>query len=190
MLALLVMRRTRPNHPRPYKCPLIIPILVLAISAYLIVAPIIDKPQIEYLYAAAFIGAGMFFYLPFVKYGYVPKFMGKPIKFQSTPIIPKPSNLIIIRLSTKKKKSFQRESMFSFKCFWKSHRLPPRTTDWLAFVKPTPVQPTTTPQSFHSMAVLVTTRLPSFYLSNIYFLFTIVALSSLARSPKNPIRIH
>ncbi|XP_043275004.1 b(0,+)-type amino acid transporter 1 isoform X2 [Venturia canescens] len=75
MLALLVMRRTRPNHPRPYKCPLVIPILVLGISAYLIVAPIIDKPQIEYLYAAGFIGAGMFFYLPFVKYAYVPKFM-------------------------------------------------------------------------------------------------------------------
>lgn len=76
MVALLVMRKTRPNHPRPYRCPLIILILVLAISAYLIVAPIIDKPQIEYLYAAAFIAAGMFFYLPFVKYGYVPKFMG------------------------------------------------------------------------------------------------------------------
>ncbi|CAK9821767.1 b(0,+)-type amino acid transporter 1 [Anthophora retusa] len=75
MLALLVMRRTRPNHPRPYKCPLIIPILVLGISAYLIVAPIIDKPQIEYLYAAGFIFAGMLVYLPFVKYGYVPKFM-------------------------------------------------------------------------------------------------------------------
>ncbi|CAD1474153.1 unnamed protein product, partial [Heterotrigona itama] len=75
MLALLVMRRTRPNHPRPYKCPLIIPVLVLGISAYLIVAPIIDKPQIEYLYAAGFILAGMLVYLPFVKYGYVPKFM-------------------------------------------------------------------------------------------------------------------
>ncbi|XP_033328027.1 b(0,+)-type amino acid transporter 1 isoform X2 [Megalopta genalis] len=75
MLALLVMRRTRPNHPRPYKCPLVIPVLVLGISAYLIVAPIIDKPQIEYLYAAGFIFAGMLVYLPFVKYGYVPKFM-------------------------------------------------------------------------------------------------------------------
>ncbi|KAF7997720.1 hypothetical protein HCN44_009118 [Aphidius gifuensis] len=75
MVALLVMRKTRPNHPRPYKCPLVIPILVLFISAYLIVAPIIDNPQIEYLYAAGFIAAGMFFYLPFVKYGYVPKFM-------------------------------------------------------------------------------------------------------------------
>ncbi|KAL6420447.1 hypothetical protein ACFW04_014444 [Cataglyphis niger] len=77
MLALLVMRRTRPNHPRPYKCPLLIPVLVLIISAYLIVAPIIDKPQIEYLYAAGFISAGMLVYLPFVKFGYVPKFMGK-----------------------------------------------------------------------------------------------------------------
>ena len=76
MVALLVMRKTRPNHPRPYKCPLMIPILVLVISAYLIVAPIIDKPQIEYLYAAGFIGAGMLVYLPFVKFGYVPKFMG------------------------------------------------------------------------------------------------------------------
>lgn len=75
MVALLVMRKTRPNHPRPYKCPLVIPILVLFISAYLIVAPILDNPQIEYLYAAGFIAAGMFFYLPFVKYGYVPKFM-------------------------------------------------------------------------------------------------------------------
>ncbi|XP_070151648.1 b(0,+)-type amino acid transporter 1 isoform X1 [Polyergus mexicanus] len=75
MLALLVMRRTRPNHPRPYKCPLVIPVLVLIISAYLIVAPIIDKPQIEYLYAAGFISAGMLVYLPFVKFGYVPKFM-------------------------------------------------------------------------------------------------------------------
>lgn len=77
MVALLVMRKTRPDHPRPYKCPLPIPIMVLGISAYLIVAPIIDKPQIEYLYAASFIAAGMLFYLPFVKYGYVPKFMGK-----------------------------------------------------------------------------------------------------------------
>lgn len=79
MVALLVMRRTRPNHPRPYKCPLVIPVLVLVISAYLIVAPIIEKPQIEYLYAAGFIGAGMLVYLPFVKFGYVPKFMGEYI---------------------------------------------------------------------------------------------------------------
>ncbi|XP_022908162.1 b(0,+)-type amino acid transporter 1 isoform X2 [Onthophagus taurus] len=68
MLALIVMRFTKPNHPRPYKVPVIIPILVLLVSIYLVVGPIIDKPTIEYLYAALFILGGMVFYLPFVHY--------------------------------------------------------------------------------------------------------------------------
>ena len=87
MVALIVMRYTKPNYPRPYKVsggrvgvrrsirswlpsltdlslslslssrpfpleqvPLIIPILVMVISGYLVAAPIIEKPQIEYLY--------------------------------------------------------------------------------------------------------------------------------------------
>nr|CAD7412227.1 unnamed protein product [Timema cristinae] len=58
------------------KVPLIIPVVVLVISVYLIVAPIIDKPQIEYLYAAFFIVAGLVLYVPFVHYGVVPAFMG------------------------------------------------------------------------------------------------------------------
>jgi hypothetical protein len=56
--------------------PLIIPIVVLTISIYLIAAPIIENPQIEYLYAALFIVAGLIFYVPFVYYGVVPWFMG------------------------------------------------------------------------------------------------------------------
>jgi L-type amino acid transporter 9 len=56
--------------------PLIIPIVVLTISIYLIAAPIIENPQIEYLYAALFIVAGLVFYVPFVYYGIVPWFMG------------------------------------------------------------------------------------------------------------------
>lgn len=75
MLALIVMRYTKPNALRPYKVPLIIPIVVLAISVYLIAAPIIENPQIEYLYAALFIVAGLIFYVPFVHYGFVPSFM-------------------------------------------------------------------------------------------------------------------
>ncbi|XP_063242895.1 b(0,+)-type amino acid transporter 1 isoform X2 [Bacillus rossius redtenbacheri] len=75
MLALIVMRYTKPHAPRPYKVPLIIPVVVLVISLYLIVAPIIDKPQIEYLYAASFIVAGLVVYVPFVHYGMVPAFM-------------------------------------------------------------------------------------------------------------------
>lgn len=77
MVALLVMRYTKPNYPRPYKVPLIIPILVLVISAYLVAAPIIEKPQIEYLYAVMFILAGLIFYVPFVKMGLTPRFMGE-----------------------------------------------------------------------------------------------------------------
>lgn len=81
MVALLVMRYTKPNYPRPYKVPLIIPILVLVISAYLVAAPIVEKPQIEYLYAVMFILAGLIFYVPFVKMGLTPRFMGKFVLF-------------------------------------------------------------------------------------------------------------
>lgn len=54
-------------------------IFVLVISIYLVIGPIIDKPQIEYLYAVLFILAGLIFYIPFVKYGMTPRFMGKSI---------------------------------------------------------------------------------------------------------------
>ncbi|XP_054271459.1 b(0,+)-type amino acid transporter 1-like isoform X1 [Macrosteles quadrilineatus] len=72
MLALIVMRFTRPNFPRPYKVPIIIPVLVLVISTYLVIAPIIDTPQVEYLYACLFIIAGLLFYIPFVHFKYNP----------------------------------------------------------------------------------------------------------------------
>ncbi|XP_056640503.1 b(0,+)-type amino acid transporter 1 isoform X3 [Diorhabda sublineata] len=68
MVALIVMRYTKPNYPRPYKVPIIIPYLVLVISVYLIIGPIVDKPTIEYLYATFFILGGMIFYIPFVHY--------------------------------------------------------------------------------------------------------------------------
>ncbi|CAH1986101.1 unnamed protein product [Acanthoscelides obtectus] len=68
MVALIMMRYTKPNYPRPYKVPIIIPYLVLVISIYLIIGPIVDKPTIEYLYASFFILGGMVFYVPFVHY--------------------------------------------------------------------------------------------------------------------------
>lgn len=57
--------------------PIVIPYIVLIISIYLVIGPIIDKPQIEYLYAVLFILAGLIFYVPFVKMGMTPRFMGK-----------------------------------------------------------------------------------------------------------------
>lgn len=59
------------------KVPIIIPYVVLLVSTYLVVAPIVDKPQWEYLYATGFICAGGLVYVPFVKWGYSLPFMGK-----------------------------------------------------------------------------------------------------------------
>jgi solute carrier family 7 (L-type amino acid transporter), member 9/15 len=77
MLALIVMRITKPNYPRPYRVPIIIPVVVLVISAYLVIGPIIDKPQIEYLYTVLFILCGLVLYLPFVRWRIHPPFMSK-----------------------------------------------------------------------------------------------------------------
>lgn len=64
-----------------FQVPIIIPVLVLVVSTYLIVAPIIDMPQVEYLYAILFIVAGLLFYIPFVHYKYNPTVMGKCLMF-------------------------------------------------------------------------------------------------------------
>ncbi|CAG0900866.1 unnamed protein product [Darwinula stevensoni] len=66
MAALIVMRYTKRDVPRPYKVHISIPIIVMVISVYLVVAPIIDNPQMEYLYASCFIAGGLIFYYPFV----------------------------------------------------------------------------------------------------------------------------
>uniref|UniRef100_A0A6M2DZX9 Putative amino acid transporter n=1 Tax=Xenopsylla cheopis TaxID=163159 RepID=A0A6M2DZX9_XENCH len=81
MLALIVMRFTKPNFPRPYKVPIWIPWLVLLVSMYLVVGPIVDNPSIEYLYAALFILAGLLLYVPMVKMNIQPACMDKVTLF-------------------------------------------------------------------------------------------------------------
>ncbi|XP_076448977.1 b(0,+)-type amino acid transporter 1-like [Babylonia areolata] len=68
MACVLVLRRTRPNEPRPYRVPTVIPIMMLFFSTYLVLAPIINNPRIEFLYAALFVLSGMVFYVPFIAY--------------------------------------------------------------------------------------------------------------------------
>ena len=53
-----------------------IPIIVMFTSAFLVVAPIVADPQIQYIYALCFILAGLFFYVPFVYYKKVLPGMG------------------------------------------------------------------------------------------------------------------
>ncbi|KNC27406.1 hypothetical protein FF38_06501 [Lucilia cuprina] len=109
MLALIVMRFTKPNYPRPYKVPIIIPVVVLVISMYLVVAPIIDTPRIEYLYALLFIFAGLIFYVPFVKLGMTPRFMNKvTLFFQLLLEVVPTSTMAIKKTLTNKQKILQK----------------------------------------------------------------------------------
>ncbi|VDI18884.1 solute carrier family 7 (L-type amino acid transporter), member 9 [Mytilus galloprovincialis] len=68
MAALIVMRYTQKDAYRPYKVPIIIPIIVLLCSFYLVIAPILQNPRIEFLYASIFMFSGLIFYVPFVVY--------------------------------------------------------------------------------------------------------------------------
>ncbi|XP_052005638.1 b(0,+)-type amino acid transporter 1 [Xyrauchen texanus] len=67
-LALIVMRFTRKELHRPVKVPIIIPIVVVIVSCYLVLAPIIEKPELEYLYCTLFIVSGLLLYVPFIYY--------------------------------------------------------------------------------------------------------------------------
>ena len=77
MLAVIVLRKTSPNIARPYKVPIFIPFLVLIASVYLVVAPIIDNPKIEYIYSIIFMFGGALIYVPFVMYRLKMPLIGK-----------------------------------------------------------------------------------------------------------------
>ncbi|ELU12167.1 hypothetical protein CAPTEDRAFT_123368 [Capitella teleta] len=72
------------DFERPYKVPIIIPIIVVIVSVFLVLAPIIDEPQIEYLFIALFFVVGLVFYVPFVHYEKHPPFMSENIRLIMT----------------------------------------------------------------------------------------------------------
>ncbi|XP_047220064.1 b(0,+)-type amino acid transporter 1 [Girardinichthys multiradiatus] len=65
-LSLIVMRFTRKEFDRPVKVPVFIAGIVALVSIYLVLAPIIDKPEWEYLYCTIFIFGGLILYFPLV----------------------------------------------------------------------------------------------------------------------------
>ncbi|XP_048831187.1 b(0,+)-type amino acid transporter 1 [Brienomyrus brachyistius] len=69
---LLYLKVKKPELPRPYKVPIAIPILVLIAAIFLVLAPVIDDPQIEYLYVTLFILSGIIIYVPFIHYKLCP----------------------------------------------------------------------------------------------------------------------
>lgn len=69
MLALIRLRYIEPwkDKHRPYKVHLSIPIFVFVVSMYFVVAPILERPQIEYLYVTIYILSGFLAYVLFVR---------------------------------------------------------------------------------------------------------------------------
>ncbi|XP_029638312.1 b(0,+)-type amino acid transporter 1 [Octopus sinensis] len=63
---VIYLRITQPKLKRPLKVPIVIPIIVVIMSAYLVLAPVIQNPKMEFFFAFLFICSGLIFYFPFV----------------------------------------------------------------------------------------------------------------------------
>ncbi|XP_069829229.1 b(0,+)-type amino acid transporter 1-like isoform X2 [Dendropsophus ebraccatus] len=72
IFGLICMKIKKPDIPRPYKVPIIIPVIVLIASVYLVLAPVIDTPRMEYLYVALFFLSGVIVYIPVIHYKWSP----------------------------------------------------------------------------------------------------------------------
>uniref|UniRef100_A0A182Y1A9 b(0,+)-type amino acid transporter 1 n=1 Tax=Anopheles stephensi TaxID=30069 RepID=A0A182Y1A9_ANOST len=77
VVALLALRRSQPNVHRPYKVPLIVPYITLAVSVFLSIVPVISDPSPKYLFAVGFILSGVLVYTPFVYYKVRPRWINK-----------------------------------------------------------------------------------------------------------------
>ncbi len=77
MAAVILLRKTSPNLARPYKVPILIPVIVLVVSVYLVLAPIVENPKIEYMYSIAFMVSGALIYVPCVIYRLKMPYMSK-----------------------------------------------------------------------------------------------------------------
>uniref|UniRef100_A0A182J4Q0 b(0,+)-type amino acid transporter 1 n=1 Tax=Anopheles atroparvus TaxID=41427 RepID=A0A182J4Q0_ANOAO len=75
VVALLALRRSQPNVHRPYKVPLIVPYITLAVSVFLSIVPVVSDPSPKYLFALGFILSGVVVYTPFVYYKMRPKWI-------------------------------------------------------------------------------------------------------------------
>ncbi|KAL3048874.1 hypothetical protein OYC64_008372 [Pagothenia borchgrevinki] len=74
---LVYLKIKKPELPRPYKVPIILPVLVIIVAIFLVLAPILDNPQIEYLYVSLFILSGAIVYVPFIHFKLCPGLLTK-----------------------------------------------------------------------------------------------------------------
>ena len=66
LMLLRYRRRHKEDEKRRFKLPLVIPIISLIICIFMVVAPFVRDPKIEFIYGAALVAAGLFLYFPFV----------------------------------------------------------------------------------------------------------------------------
>ncbi|XP_067656793.1 b(0,+)-type amino acid transporter 1-like [Haliotis asinina] len=76
-LSCLVLRFKIKDDPKRLKVPIIIPIFFMLWCLFLVVAPIVENPQIELLYAAIFVVGGLVVYFPLVHFNLKPKWFEK-----------------------------------------------------------------------------------------------------------------
>ncbi|KAK3563019.1 hypothetical protein QTP86_013285 [Hemibagrus guttatus] len=74
---LLYLKIKKSDLPSAYKVPIFIPILVILVAVFLVLAPIIDDPQLEYLYVTLFILSGALIYFPFIHFKLCPHLLDK-----------------------------------------------------------------------------------------------------------------
>ncbi|XP_061163493.1 b(0,+)-type amino acid transporter 1-like [Saccostrea echinata] len=68
IISLIILRFKWKDAKRPMKIFILFPVVFLLCSLYLVVAPIIQDPRLEFLYAFLFIVGGLFLYLPFIRF--------------------------------------------------------------------------------------------------------------------------
>ncbi|MGH0123704.1 UNVERIFIED_CONTAM: hypothetical protein FKN15_019407 [Acipenser sinensis] len=78
---LLYLKLKKRHLPESYEVPVVIPIIVIITAVFLVLAPIIDDPEIEYLYVSLFILSGVMFYIPFIHFKMCPNFLTKATVF-------------------------------------------------------------------------------------------------------------
>ncbi|KAM5157285.1 solute carrier family 7 member 13-like [Mantella aurantiaca] len=66
--SLIVLRFREPNLERPYKVFLPLAFIVVGVSAFLVLAPIIQSPKVQYFYALLFMFSSIIIYIPFVHF--------------------------------------------------------------------------------------------------------------------------
>ncbi|XP_006626416.3 b(0,+)-type amino acid transporter 1-like isoform X1 [Lepisosteus oculatus] len=77
LAGLLYLKIKKQNIHSTYKVPFIIPVVMLIAAVLLVLAPIVDNPQIEYLYVSLFIIVGILIYIPFIHFKLFPGVFNK-----------------------------------------------------------------------------------------------------------------